>query len=121
MNPCRNCRHSLLDHDIAPRDDLPVPGGEGNCMREWCTCKYYVSEEEKMTEERNTVPVEEVKKEITPEQLQALFEASIQLMDSAIKDLVTAWKGIGIVLMSSQIVPPKEEVNGDSPTDQAQS
>ncbi|KKK75441.1 hypothetical protein LCGC14_2873700, partial [marine sediment metagenome] len=56
-------------------------------------------------EERNTVPVpedsagqtEEVKKEITPEQLQQLFEASIQLMDSAIKDLVTAWKGIGIV------------------------
>ena len=73
-----------------------------------------------MTEEKNTVS-EEVKKEITPEQLQQLFEASIQLMDSAIKDLVTAWKGIGIVLMSSQIVPPKEEADGNSPTDQTQS
>ena len=58
---------------------------------------------------------EEVKKEITPEQLQQLFEASIQLMDSAIHDLTTAWKGIGVVLMSSQIVPPKEESTDESP------
>ena len=73
-----------------------------------------------MTEEqRNTVP-EEVKKELTPEQLQQMFEASIQLMGSAVRDIQVAWRGICIVLMSSQIIPPKEEADADSPTDPAQ-
>ena len=65
---------------------------------------------------------EEVKKELTPEQLQAMFEASIQLMDSAVRDIQVAWRGICIVLMSSQIIPPKEEhPDADSPTDPTQS
>jgi len=64
---------------------------------------------------------EEVKKDLTPEQLQAMFDASIQLMDSAVRDMQVAWRGICIVLMSSQIIPPKEEVNADSPTDPTQS
>ena len=66
-----------------------------------------------MTEERNTVPVEEVKKELTPEQLQSIFAASIQLMDQAVKDILTAWTGIKLVLLHSQ---PQEE----EPLDEAQ-
>ena len=102
---CVHCNHPVTDHDIAPRDDLPgVPDGTGKCQVEACPCESFIIK-----------GFETEKKEITPEQLQALFEASIQLMDSAIKDLTTAWKGIGIVLMSSQIVPPKEEQPDESP------
>ena len=111
MNYCGSCNHLDTEHDIAPRDDLPgVPDGTGKCQVEGCLCECLIIK-----------GFETMKKEVTPEQLQALFEASIQLMDSAIKDLTTAWKGIGIVLMSSQVVPPKEETDGDSPTDQTQS
>jgi hypothetical protein len=61
---------------------------------------------------------EEVKKELTPEQLQSIFAASIQLMDQAVKDILTAWTGIKLVLLHSQ---PQEETDADSPTDPTQS
>lgn len=59
----------------------------------------------------------EVKKELTPEQLQSIFEASIQLMDQAVKDIMTAWMGIKLVLLHSQ---PQEKTDGDSTPDQTQ-
>ncbi len=40
---CSACHHPLVEHDIAPRDDLPEPGGEGKCLRYYCDCRSYVS------------------------------------------------------------------------------